>query len=542
MMSLVACSTVQAPPAAAERSMARSAWPSAPALDRLADALEYLMTQCPDLPVLAIPWMSLRHPLHEVHVAFLRSTSLDEPATRPLTLAGRMVRAFAEAARLSVRLLWTRWALRDQLAVLRRQSFDLIAKSWSFGPTPLPDGRDFYYGDLQSRCSPRGVRTLLLCGDVRGDQWKAFVRGQTATGPTPRLPELCLASPVAPLRIAAQQLTAWWRLRRLAARTSDPLLRAISLRASSDCLTAPVLRAALWYWIGRAAVRRWRPRTFLILYEGHPWERCAWRGIRAAGFGCQVAGYQHTVLFRESLALIRPCEDPARACLPDVVLGLGPVPLRLMRERHAPHGVRLLPFGSFRAAPAMGTEQPADPQRRTILVTPEGIPSEVRILFAFAAACAKRLPSYTFILRSHPEISKAQVLALAPAGITELPNVVLSEGAPMEEDFARASVLMYRGSSTVLYAIAHGLLPLFVHAEGAVDSDPLYALEAWRECLATPEDVAEVLARHERTEADARTTAFRAAARFVADYTGPVTDQRLEAFVSAVGIEGTRSS
>ena len=451
-----------------------------------------------------------------------------------LALVPRAVRLAAETMRISARLLWVRWTLRKAIATVRRQPIEMIAKTWCFQPQPSTDGRDFYYGDLQQRLAQRGVRMLLLCGDVRADQWRAFVRGHAATGALPRLPELCLVPPWAPWRVMAGQVIAWWRLRRAAHQMKDAFMQALSHRASWECLTPQVLRTALGYWIGRTSVQWWRPRAFLMLYEGHSWERCAARGVRAAGTPCQIVNYQHTVLFRESLALTRACGDPQHAAFPDIVLGLGPVPIRLMQERHAPHGVRLLPFGSFRASGAV-SETPADPRRRTVLVTPEGIRSEIEILFAFAAACAQRMPAYTFILRSHPEVPMAQALRYAPPGTAQLPNIVLSQQRRIEEDFEQASVLLYRGSSTVLYGIAKGLLPVFVQQAAAVDSDPLYALKTWHERVGSPEEVVDVLARYEGMEDAARMQAWRAGAQFVADYTGPVTDERLDAFLLAAG-------
>lgn len=507
------------------------------ALEHVAGALERLMSQCPDLPVLAIPWMSVRHPLHAVHEQFLRGESADGQARAWPALAARAIRLIAEAIRLSVRLLWMRWTLRREMATLRRQSFDLIVKTWCFTPTPSADGRDFYYGDLPQRLAQRGVSTLLLCGDVRADQWKAFVVGHASSGEQARLPEMCLIPPWAPLYGVAQQFFAWRRVRRLARRTQDVQLQAIAWQASADCLTAPVLRTVLGYWIGHTAVRWWKPRAFLLLYEGNGWERCTWQGVRAAGFPCRVVGYQHTVLFRESLALTRPSDLRQRTDLPDIVLGLGPVPIQLMQSRHGQPGVRLLSFGSFRASQATSSA-PAAPGRRTVLVAPEGILSEVRILFTFAAACAQRLPSYTFILRSHPEVPMARALQLAPPTLAEQPNVVLSEYRRIEEDFERASVLLYRGSSTVLYGVAKGLLPLFVHSEAAIDSDPLYALDTWHERVGSVQDVAEVLGRYEAMEDESRLQSWRVAAQFIADYTGPVSDARIDAFLAAAGLHG----
>jgi hypothetical protein len=439
------------------------------------------------------------------------------------------------AGYLSWRFMLLRILLRQEFAALTRQRFDLVAKTWCFGAQRPADGRDFYYGDLQQKLARRGIRMLLLCGDPMGVEWRAFGRGQVSTGPLCRLPELALVHPLRPVQTMLKQLLTSWRLCRLSSVTCDLLVRAISRRASLDCLSPRVTRECLLYWVGLAATRAWRPRTFLTLYEGHGWERCAWRGVKAAGVACQIAAYQHTVVFRESLTLTEPPVNGHADALPDLVLCLGQVPLDLLRNGHERYGVRMLQFGSFRSRGGVA-EHPVSPARRTVLVTPEGIASEVEILFSFAYACAQRMPSYTFILRSHPELPIARALQFAPPGLMRQHNVMISTHQSIEDDFARASVLMYRGSSTVMYAIMKGLLPLYVHVAGTLDTDSVYALEGWRKRCTTPEELAEIVEAYERMDDQQMEAEWRQAARYVAEYISPVSDEHLDTFVSVAGL------
>ncbi len=529
--------------------------------ERLAQALRTVRRACPALPVTAIRWMHLKHPFHQLQEALLRgdgwlawteqAAGLEVDLGRwavnrrsRTALATRIGHSLVYALLLVWRLARLRLLLHREAARLRQRPFDLIVKTCCFGPGRLPSDQDFYFGDLQQQVAQRGVRMLLLCGDVHGGDWMAFARAHLSTGELARLPELCLVHPLVPLRLLLQQWQACVRLRRVAARASDPLVRRVSRLASQDCLAPDTAWASLAFWIGGQAVRTWRPRAFLTLYEGRAWELCARWGAKAADASCLTIGYQHTAVFRESLALLSPAPEGKRVrMVPDIVLGLGDSALALLRFGHARYGARLMRFGSFRfqSRATAGTPPPqpgwcggpAPAIRRTVLVAPEGIPSEVKILFSFASACARRLPQYTFVLRCHPEVPMARALRLVDAALARQPNIVLSEGR-IEEDFARSSALLYRGSSAVMYAILAGLLPIYVPVEGMRDRDPLFALEAWRARAATADGVAAILARHEAAPA----ATWGEAARYVQAYTGPVEQAGIDAFLASAGLTG----
>jgi len=111
---------------------------------------------------------------------------------------------------------------------------------------------------------------------------------------------------------------------------------------------------------------------------------------------------------------------------------------------------------------------------------------------------------------------------------------VLSQGNSLEEDCGRASVLMYRGSSTALHGVLHGLLPVAVHADGAVSPDPLYWLQGWRKGCASPEEFAGVVECHARTPLAQLDAAWRSAREQVQNYLEPVTDQSIDELLSAI--------
>jgi hypothetical protein len=124
----------------------------------------------------------------------------------------------------------------------------------------------------------------------------------------------------------------------------------------------------------------------------------------------------------------------------------------------------------------------------TFLVLPEGIGSECIYLFEFALECARRLPEARFIFRTHP-VLPFERLEPNIRGYYPVPdNVEVSRGRPIEDDFARATYLLYRGSSTVIYAVLAGLKPFYIVRPDEIDLDPLYELAEWREHVHSVDD------------------------------------------------------
>jgi hypothetical protein len=135
-----------------------------------------------------------------------------------------------------------------------------------------------------------------------------------------------------------------------------------------------------------------------------------------------------------------------------------------------------------------------------------------------------------------------QALRLVSADLSRQPNILLSEQRDLNEDCERASVLLSRGSSTVLYGILRGLMPIYGPIEASMlDWDPLYKLTVWRKQCSTPQEMAECLTAYEQTPREQREAEWEQAVRYIQDYTGPVTDDRIEAILTHVGLNRLRS-
>ncbi len=507
-------------------------------LEDLFRVLKAVKEKCPGLPVQAIPWMHLKHPAHPVQGELLnRGMRVDQDNMGWETggAFGRFSLCLLYAFIMIFRIAGLRFRFRHQLSLLRRRRFTFVGKTWHFGINPTRDGQDFYYGDLQKRLHELGVQILFLYGDPNGRSWRFAPATDGFVPPLFQLPELCLVPFWAPLQVAFQQLRAFIRLRRMAILANDPLLRTVAGLAGRECLSKRISPICLYYWIGKKAVQNWHPKAVIALYEGHGWEQCFSRGAKAADLDCQTIGYQHTVLFRHNLELLCPNGGGSVPLHPDIVLCLGHRTQQMLQTSHDKS--ILIPFGTFRL-PSSQRQRFAgpSPSKPVVLVLPEGHIEEATLLFHRAAETASLLPGYRFILRCHPVLVFEQVRAHLKRDPLGYPNVELSQQRFIEDDFARSSVVLYRGSSAVLYAVLHGLKPLYLKNGLQNDVDPLFELKGWREKVASPQEIAESLLRYASMKGDQATEIWRDAAEYVESYAIPVNDSSINQLLTAIGL------
>lgn len=515
--------------------------------------LRTLRQTFPVLPVLGSSLVHLRHSIPpEQERLFLRLSAPSEnreiPA--PSALLGKGVICFLAAL---YETLWlaaakVRWGIKSPR--LYSKTYSLLLKTWCPELGGLDKPGDFYFGHFQTLLNQRGLSVLFLGGNGRPDEgawlsklrrplenW-ALARRMFAQTPARYFPEFLLIPLGAPLRTAFQQLRTAFRLRAYAQTQPEAALAIAAAEAALDVLRPYTTQNVLHYDIARAAVRRWKPSASVHLYEGKPWESLFRLGVKRSGRACRQIGYQHTVLLRHSLEVMEPVRIADEAPAPEIVLCLGSITADLLRPGHEALGTRLVPFGSFRF-PALGaTEQPPAPQRRTVLVIPEGIPSEAELLFNFALALAPRLPEHRFIFRCHPVLPFDAIRARLQGSPESCANVEISARPSIQEDFSRASAVLYRGSSAVLYAILQGVKPIYLHDPRTADVDPLFMLNGWREKVTDLAGAAGALCAYESMSESKRRLDWEQARLFARRYAEPVTPESMDRFLGAAGLSG----
>lgn len=383
------------------------------------------------------------------------------------------------------------------------RSVDVLLVS-HFGNAALLDLEDdHYFGPLQRLLLDRGRTSLLLL--VNHTRWPERALWARSRRPRPRA--RLLIPRAAPLReetrVWLEGATTRRRLLRAMRAATDPLDRAVAHFAARLAMAAATAANLRLHAAIVECCRTLQPSLVITTSEGDASERVVWHAAHAARPGTVCAGYQHTRLTAHSHAIGRSIGAGAD---PDVILTVGEVTRAILEASPSLGRVRLIEYGTHRRS---GPPEPPAPSQRPprCVVLPQASESEQAILFEFAIACARLMPTMTFSLRHHPAVSIGRSRALLNP--TRLPpNVVTPEQLSSEDDLSRAQFALYRGSSAAIHAVLAGAKPFYLDRPGELNIDPLFPLQEWRETVTTPGDF---LARVEAFDAgDERESAQRA--------------------------------
>lgn len=277
------------------------------------------------------------------------------------------------------------------------------------------------------------------------------------------------------------------------------------------------------FFLAARVVQQFRPRAYMTFYEGHAWEECSWRGVQSSGFPCKTVGYQHTVIMSRALDL---SDSTQRRCIrPDIILCSGHRTADALRKNHGFRKTKIIPFGTFRRSSITEVCVP-NPKCQTVLVLPDFY-KEAPFLFNTAIQVATMLKDHHFIFRCHPAYSFSNIKNLVNGNLEKMGNVEISEGKKIEEDFERSSVILYRGSSAVLYAVLNGLKPFYLHVKNTEIIDPIFELDAWRESIDSGQALEQRLREYAAEPLDKIIPAWKVATQYVKGYTMPVGENSI---------------
>jgi hypothetical protein len=414
---------------------------------------------------IAIPWL---HVLREHPVFLSQYENLFIPRS-PLK------RLFDHGRRVVVNVaLWFRLAWRVARSsgklwygdLPKCASVDVVFVSHLLALPQLATEDDFYFGKVPAELARQGKSVLLVLINhtaAIGDELERSLE----VSPIPRVVISSGLSPKEEFRIWRRAMKEASRLRH-AAGIEKAGLRKTILRQASIEVTANNTKTSLR--ISRVVgevVSRCQAKSVVTTYEGHAWERLVYAAARDARPDVACVGYQHAALFRLQHAAKRSLGkkyDPA------LILAAGPVGLKQLQNASNLPGIPLGILGSNRSIKDVSRNDST-----TCLVLPEGIVEECRILFTFSLSCARACPEVRFIWRLHPIMSFDKLVRRVPV-LGSLPSNIEISAQTFEEDIARSSWALYRGSTAVVTAAANGVTPIYLEQPGELSIDPLFEI------------------------------------------------------------------
>jgi hypothetical protein len=389
---------------------------------------------------------------------------------------------------------------------------DILFVSHLVGPRQAAEGGDLYFGDAPAELAAGGLRVCVaLVNHVRAPT--RSIRDAWRSTSVPRV----LMNRTAGLRRElawGSELSAAARALRAEANQSNGTIagHAAAYAPSSGSRFSLRIAAQLG-----ALVERLRPRVLVTTYEGHAWERLAFRRAREAMPAIACIGYHHTVLFPFPHAMTRLL---GHGFDPDRIVSAGAVTRDWLASQPGLAGIPVDVLGSVRVPKGEGT--PADRAKsRTCLVMPEGLMSECLRLANAAAVCAAAMPDLTFRIRLHPLQTPDLVTQAEPSLRSAPPNLQWSAGTSLEDDLANARWVLYRGTTAIVPAILAGLKPVYWAGGEPLSIDPLSALSTWRESADDAAAVDRISRADLATPDDERRHAFEEAAAYCRRYFMP---------------------
>lgn len=414
---------------------------------------------------IAIPWL---HVLRE-HPIFLTQYEDLFTSRPPLT------RLFDYWRRVVVNLaLWLRLAWRVVRSSGRLwygnlpkcESVDVVFVSHLVSLLQLADQDDFYFGKVPAELARQGKSVLLVLINHTAEIGGALERSLEKS-PTPRVVISSGLSPKEEFRIWRRAAKEANRLRHAAGIERAGLRKTILRRASVEATANNTKTSLRISRVVGEVVSRCQAKSVVTTYEGHAWERLVYAAAREVRPGIACVGYQHAALFRLQHAAKRSLGEKYD---PALILAAGPVGLNQFQGASNLHEIALGILGSNRSIKQVSRNGSA-----TCLVLPEGIVEECGILFTFSLLCAKACPSVLFIWRLHPIMTFDKLVRRIPL-LGNLPHNIEISAQTFEEDIARSSWALYRGSTAVVTAAANGVMPIYLEQSGELSIDPLFEI------------------------------------------------------------------
>lgn len=285
------------------------------------------------------------------------------------------------------------------------------------------------------------------------------------------------------------------------------------------------------YWSVKNLLGKVSAETFLSTYENNPWERMCVLAVREKSPRTKIIGYQHTVVPQSSVNMFISSYEKDLGIAPDKVLTVGDAPRRIM-ERYGNYdrgkietacGLRFkYLFNSLVAKSA---------KTGNILLALEGI-FEVYKLVNYVIKELKDNKQYRVIIRTHPVLPVEAFKHKLIYSFEKLSNFEVSYGRTLQEDIARADIVIYWGTTVALEALNVGK-PVIHFDNGSILSyDPLFECDYLKWRVSEENNLLSVIEEINALSEERFSFLQNKAKDYMSRYFYPVTEKALKEFLN----------
>jgi hypothetical protein len=363
-------------------------------------------------------------------------------------------------------------------------TIDVLFFSHLLNKSDIGIQRDFYFGSLLEKCLEQTLSVAMLLHNHSGCKVNSIV------GKWPvNMPRILFDSTLS----WQDEMSIRFRLKKqsrilsqLSMLTSDEIKRRVTRLASTQALATHSIATLRFFLQAKKLIERIKPKTVVVTYEGHAWERLVFAAARQINPMIRCIGYQHSILYPRQHAAKRTISQNYD---PDIILTPGQINTTILLETNDIESLSIVNVGTHRfKLPKSGLlEKLQNETEISCVVIPDGTLSECLTILNFLLKVAGMLPVVKFIIRMHPVMSINKVYSADPK-LIKLPNNVKISRRDIHEDFEKSRWVLYRNSSAVINAVIAGARPFYISQSSELVMDPLYRLSIWRIIVIEPLD------------------------------------------------------
>ena len=362
----------------------------------------------------------------------------------------------------------------------KKNKNDILFISHLLNEKQFSNKNDFYFHDLVQKNKKYGLKSSILLLNHTSASSLKIKKEHKHKILMPKLLKFTLE-----IKHVFIMLIEYLHIIKQRNKRKDSLTKKIIDYAAIEALSRSSLNGLRLGYCVEELVKKIKPSILITTFEGHAWERLAFYSAKKVDPHIKCVGYTHAPLFKNQHSIRRPLE---KFYNPDLILTSGTIQKSQLKEYAKKIPIEIL--GSPRYIKT--SNKKFKTKKNRILVAPEGILSEIGLLFNFSLKCSLKFPNLDFIWRLHP-LFKFDILRKININEKNIPSNVEYSNLSFVEDLDRCNYILYRGSSAVIQAVMSGLIPLYFHRENEMPIDPLYGLKVLKISVNTIEELRNVI-------------------------------------------------
>jgi len=441
---------------------------------KICDACDFLLLSAPDKYIaIANPWLHVIR----AHPAFLGAY---EVIFKKLSVSAYF-RVWSRVVYCYFRLFFSLFTQSSYWAGKLSNSSDVLIISHIINVKDAGQENDFYYGDLSERLKSSGISSTIALINHTSKTSTSLAKKFEQLGKNHIVFNKIIGFVNEYKFLKKSQLEAL-RLNGVALKNFQNIYGDVAKHAADLTRQGHSIGALRLGEQIRELVTKIQPKVIIVTYEGHSWERLAFSASKSVLPNILCIGYQHTTVFYMQHALQRMLGDSYD---PDLILTSGEISKNRLKENSNLSQIKIDIMGTPKSFNIQTSKIPN--KKIYCIVLPEGLDSECFLLFSYSLRCAILMPNIEFIWRMHPIMDFKKFTRKFPIFKHLPPNISISNQT-INIDLKIANIALYRGSTSIIQAVAFGIKPVYLNIIDEIVIDPLFEVEALRDSVTNPND------------------------------------------------------